>query len=42
MWYLGQLAEEYAKDRSCSFLLTSAPLNKFGGVGSPANVLAFK
>jgi kynurenine formamidase len=42
MWYLEQLADECAKDRCYSFMLVSAPLNKFGGVGSLANVLAIK
>jgi hypothetical protein len=36
-------ARRRVRERPILFvLLTSAPLNKFGGVGSPANVLAFK
>jgi hypothetical protein len=42
MWYLEELAEDCVKDQSWSFLVASAPLNKFGGVGSPANELAIK
>jgi kynurenine formamidase len=42
MWYLEALAEDCAADRSYEFLLASAPINKLGGVGSPANALAIK
>jgi len=42
MWYLEDLAHACREDRSYQFLVTSAPLNKLGGVGSPANALAIK
>ncbi len=42
MWYLEQLAEDCAQDGVYEFLLTSAPLNKLGGMGSPPNALAIK
>lgn len=42
LWYLEQLAEDCARDGIYEFLLTSAPLNKAGGMGSPANALAIK
>jgi len=42
MWALEQLANDCAQDRVYEFLLTSAPLNKLGGVGSPPNALAVK
>jgi len=42
MWYLEDLAKACQADLSYEFLVTSAPLNKLGGVGSPANVLAIK
>jgi len=42
MFYLERLAEECAADGAYSFLLTSAPLNKLGGVASPPNALAIK
>jgi kynurenine formamidase len=42
LWYLEDLAKACAADGSYQFLVTAAPLNKFGGVGSPANALAVK
>ncbi|HZU75549.1 MAG TPA: cyclase family protein [Dehalococcoidia bacterium] len=42
MWYLEELAQDCAQDGRYSFFLTSAPLNKQGGVGSPPNALAIK
>lgn len=42
LWYLEGLAEDCARDGVYEFLLTSAPLNKAGGVGSPSNALAIK
>ena len=39
---LDPLAEACARDRRWSFLFTSAPLNVFGGVGSPPNALALR
>ncbi len=42
MWALEQLANDCAQDRVYEFLLTSAPLNKLGGVGPPPNALAVK
>ena len=42
LWYLDALAEDCAQDGTYEFLLTSAPLNKVGGVGSPPNALAIK
>ena len=42
MWYLEELAADCAEDGVYEFLLTSAPLNKLGGVGSPANAIAIK
>ena len=42
MWYLDDLATDCAQDRVHEFLLTSAPLNVPGGVGSPPNAIAVK
>lgn len=42
MWYLEKLAADCATDGVYEFLLTSAPLNIHGGVGSPPNALAIK
>lgn len=42
MWYLEKLAEDCDADKVYEVLLTAAPLNKLGGVGSPANALAIK
>lgn len=42
MWDLDALAEDCAADGRYQFLLTSAPLNLRGGVGSPPNALAIK
>jgi hypothetical protein len=42
MWYLEALAEDCAADGVYEFMLTSAPLNLLGGVGSPANAIAIK
>ena len=42
MFELDPLAEACAKDQSYEFFLTSAPLNKRGGVASPPNALAIK
>jgi hypothetical protein len=42
MFYLEALAADCAADRHYEFLLTSAPLNKLGGVASPPNALAIK
>ncbi len=42
MWQLDALAEDCAADGVYEFLLTSAPLNITGGVGSPPNALAIK
>ncbi len=42
MWYLDDLAADCAQDGVYEFLLTSAPLNIPGGVGSPPNALAIK
>lgn len=39
-WLLDALAEACAAERRYEFLLTSAPINLPGGVGSPANALA--
>jgi kynurenine formamidase len=41
-WYLETLSEDCASDGVYEFLLTSAPLNKRGGAGSPPNALAIK
>lgn len=42
LWYLDELASDCAEDGVYEFLLTSAPLNVPGGVGSPPNALAIK
>ncbi len=42
MWFLEDLAADCAEDGVYEFLLTSAPLNLLGGVGSPPNALAIK
>lgn len=42
MFYLENLAADCAEDGVYEFLLTSSPLNKLGGVASPANALAIK
>ncbi len=42
LWDLEALAEDCAIDGRYEFFLTSAPLNKAGGVGSPPNAIAFK
>lgn len=40
LWYLKHLSEQCRADSKWTFLLTSAPLNLSGAVGSPANALA--
>jgi len=42
MWQLDALADDCAADGVYEFMLTSAPLNITGGVGSPPNALAIK
>ena len=42
LFVLDALAEDCATDRRYTGLITSAPLNVNGGVGSPANVLCIK
>jgi kynurenine formamidase len=42
MWDLEALADDCQADGVYTFLLTSAPLNLRGGVGSPPNALAIK
>lgn len=42
MWFVEELAADCAADGVYEFLLTSAPLNLRGGVGSPPNALALK
>ena len=42
LWYLEDLAADCARDGVYEFMLTSAPLNIPGGVGSPPNALAIK
>jgi kynurenine formamidase len=42
LWRLDDLAADCARDGVCEFLLTSAPMNAEGGVGSPPNALAIK
>jgi len=42
LWYLDDLAADCAADGVYEFLLTSAPLNVPGGIGSPPNALAIK
>jgi kynurenine formamidase len=41
-WFLERLAEDCMRDGVYEFLLTSAPLNKRGGAGSPPNAIAIK
>lgn len=42
MFFLEDLAADCAADGRYEFFFTAAPLNKRGGVASPANALAFK
>lgn len=42
LWWLDGLAESCDEDRRYEFLLTSAPLNIPGGVGSTANAMAIR
>jgi kynurenine formamidase len=42
LWRLDDLAEDCAQDGIYECLLTSAPMNAKGGVGSPPNALAIK
>ncbi len=42
MFYLEKLADDCAADGVYEFFLTSAPLNKLGGVASPPNALGIK
>ncbi|HZP26611.1 MAG TPA: cyclase family protein [Dehalococcoidia bacterium] len=42
LWQLDALAADCAADGVCEFMLTSAPWNLAGGVGSPANAIAIK
>lgn len=42
LWYLEDLAADCSADGVYDFMLTSAPLNVPGGVGSPPNALAIK
>jgi kynurenine formamidase len=42
LWDLDDLAADCAEDGQYTFLLTSAPLNLYQGVGSPANAIATK
>jgi len=42
LWWLDDLAADCAEDGVYEFLLTSAPLNSRGGIGSPPNALAIK
>jgi kynurenine formamidase len=42
LWELDALAADCAEDGTYEFLLTSAPLNVPGGVGSPPNAMAIK
>lgn len=42
LWDLGPLARDCREDGQYDGLLTSAPLNAPGGIGSPANALALK
>ena len=42
LWSLDDLAADCAADGVYEFMLTSAPLNVPGGVGSPPNALAIK
>jgi hypothetical protein len=40
LWDLEALSETCAKLKKWSFLVTSAPLNVYGGIASPANAVA--
>ncbi len=42
LWSLESLADDCANDGIYEFLLTSAPLDLRGGIGSPPNALAIK
>ncbi|QYN18112.1 cyclase family protein [Amycolatopsis sp. DSM 110486] len=42
LWWLDELAAHCARDGRYECLLTSAPINLRGGVGSPANAIALK
>ncbi|MFI5959471.1 cyclase family protein [Cryptosporangium sp. NPDC051539] len=42
MWKLDELASACAADGRYDFFVTAKPLNIVGGVGSPANAIAFK
>lgn len=42
LWSLADLAQDCARDGRHEFLLTAAPVNMPGGIGSPANALAIK
>lgn len=42
LWWLDDLAKACARDRRWAFQLVSAPLNVYGGVGSPPNALAIR
>ena len=42
LWWLDALADACAADGRYEFLVTSAPLNLPGGIGSPANALALR
>ncbi|MDR1441709.1 MAG: cyclase family protein [Bifidobacteriaceae bacterium] len=42
LFVLDSLAQHCAADSRYSFMFTSAPLNKVGGIGSPPNALAIK
>lgn len=42
LWWLADLAADCARDGRHEFLLTAAPVNMPGGIGSPANALAIK
>lgn len=42
MWMLEELAADCARDGKYEFMVTSAPLNLRGGVGSPPNAIAIK
>lgn len=42
LWYLEGLADDCAADAVYEFMITSAPLNILGSVGSPPNAIAIK
>lgn len=42
LWQLDHLADDCEGDGVYEFLLTSAPMNSVGGIGSPSNALAIK